>query len=93
MSERDDPPMYQALRDIPECGIRRGDTLELAPDRWWIVREVRGLLPRQRLFEHLEEQPDAFRPLGDTPPLRSLLGIRRPPARKRASKPTLTLLR
>ena len=85
--------MYQALRDIAECGIRRGDTLELAPDRWWIVREVKGLLPRQRMFEQMEAQPEAFRPLGDAPPLHTLLGIRRPPARKRARKTTLTLIR
>lgn len=91
------PPLYQATQNLPGCGIRRGDVLEIRRgndrDHFRIVREFGGMLERVRLVEHMEAHPDAFRPVGNAPPVRELLGIRRPPARKWASPPKLHLVK
>ena len=89
--------MYQVLKTDSHVGLKRGDVLDVRPgedrDRFRIVREFEGMLERTLLVEHMEARPDAFLPLGDAPPLHTLLGIRRPAARKRARKPKLTLIR
>ena len=81
--------LYRAREDVPELGVQAGDWLQVKADdgRAWLFRELGTFgnpIPSQ-CIPH-------FHAAGDAPPLWQALGLRRPPARKRASKPKLTLI-
>ncbi len=88
MNEIDPRKAYEATAAIPSLGIEQGDSVIVEPGRWTVVRDM--TLPAQLV---LAPYVDAFRPLSDEyPPLRTVLGIRRP-APRRTKDPKLTVIR